>query len=100
MAAAALEEITLHPGDEPVLSFRVILLLGLGLYLAGVEGSALRAYRVFPPERATAVLVLAALLLLGGSLDGLVLLVLIDVVIFVTLVAEGIRLERPQPVNA
>ena len=94
LSAAALEQMTVHPGDHLELAFRVILLLGLGLFYGGVEGAALRAFHVFPPERAVAVATLVVLLLAGGSLNGFVLLVMVDVIMFVTLVFEGRRVGR------
>lgn len=93
-SAAALEEVTLHPKDGLDLIFRVILLLGLGLFFGGIEGGVLRAFHVFPPERAVAVAAMAVLLLAGGSLDGLWLLVIVDLIILVTLVLEGRRIGR------
>lgn len=94
VSAAALEEITLHPRDELPQEFRVMLLIGLGMFFAGIELSALRAYHVVPPERAAGLVVLGALLLFGGSLDGLWLLGAIDLVILVTLIFEARRLEH------
>ncbi|MEQ8841546.1 MAG: low temperature requirement protein A [Acidimicrobiales bacterium] len=95
LSAAALEEITLHPSDPLPLEFRVMLLIGLTMYVLAVEVSAWRAYHVIPPERAAGAIVLAGVLLLGGSLDGVWLLVLIDTVVLVTFGLESRRLERP-----
>lgn len=94
VSAAALEEITLHPSADLPLEFRVMLLIGLGMFFAGIEFSALRAFHVVPLERALAIVALAALLLLGGSLEGLWLLAAIDLVILVALVFEARRLEH------
>ncbi|MEM9200575.1 MAG: low temperature requirement protein A [Actinomycetota bacterium] len=96
LAAAALEEITLHPLDELHFEFRMIMLIGLLLFFGAVELAAMRAYHVVPPERAVAMVVLAILLFAGGSLDGLWLLAIIDAVIVVTLLAESIRLDHPE----
>ncbi|MDW3220298.1 MAG: low temperature requirement protein A [Acidimicrobiales bacterium] len=94
-SAAALEEITLHPDDTLDYGVRMMLLLGLGLFFGGVELATLRAYHVVPPERAGAIAVLAAVLFLGENVDGIWLLAAIDLVIFITLVLEGRRLEHP-----
>ena len=95
MSAAALEEITLHPSAELHLEFRVMLLIGLGMFFGAVELSALRSFHVIPPERGMAIAALAALLLAGGSLSGIWLLVAIDALILVTLGVEARRLEHP-----
>jgi low temperature requirement protein LtrA len=94
VSAAALEEITLHPLDDLHLEFRIMLLIGLGMFFAGIELSALRAFHVVPIERAVAMAVLAALLLFGGSVDGLWLLGAIDLVILAALILEARRLEH------
>lgn len=95
VAAAALEEITLHPSDELSFEFRVMLLIGLAMFFGGVEFAAMRAFHVVPPERAIAVVVLAVVLLVGLPVKGILLLAIIDVVILVTLVLEGRRIESP-----
>jgi len=95
MSAAALEEITLHPKDELPLEFRVMLLIGLGMFFGAVELSALRAFHVVPPERGLAIVALTVLLLVGGSLAGIWLLVAIDVLILLTLAFEARRIEHP-----
>ena len=94
VSAAALEEITLHPLDDLHLEFRIMLLIGLGMFFAGIELSALRAFHVVPIERAVAMAVLAALLLFGGSVDGLWLLGAIDLVILAALILEARLLEH------
>ena len=95
VSAAALEEITLHPSDELHFEFRVMLLIGLGMFFGGVEFAAMRAFHVVPPERALAVVVLAVLLLVDLPIKGIFLLAIIDVVILATLVLEGRRIESP-----
>ncbi|GJM37053.1 MAG: hypothetical protein DHS20C19_04200 [Acidimicrobiales bacterium] len=95
-SAAALEEITLHPDHTLDYSVRMMLLLGLGMFFGGVELAALRAYHVVPPERAVAIVVMAGVLFLGENVDGIWLLAALDLVIFVTLVLEGRRLEHPR----
>ncbi len=94
VSAAALEEITLHPSSDLDLEFRVMLLVGLVMFFGGIEAAVLRAFRVFPPERALAMAALAALLLGGSTIDGLWLIVAIDLIILVALVFEGRRVER------
>ena len=94
VSAAALEEITLHPGSELDLEFRVMLLIGLVMFFGGIEAAVLRAFHVFPPERALAMAALAALLLGGGALEGLWLIVAIDLIVLVALAFEGRRVER------
>lgn len=95
VSAAALEEITLHPGDTLPSEFRVMLAVGLGLYFASIESAAFRAFRIVPPERAVAMLAAGAVLLVGGDLHGLWLLASIDAIVLVALVVETRRVERP-----
>lgn len=93
MCAAALEEITLHPGDPLEPAFRWLLIGGIGLHLLGVGGAVLRAFRVAAVERAVgaAVVVLAVLLL--RNTDGLVVLAVVDVLLIVMLIVEHRRIE-------
>lgn len=93
LSAAAIEEIALHPSDPLPLAFRLMLLAGLALFLGGVGIGVIRAYGVLPKERSLAAFALAALLLLGEDLDGVYQIVLIDVTIFVVLLAEHLRIE-------
>lgn len=93
LAAAALEEITLHPTDPLEPAFSWMLFIGLALFLGGVGLAVARAFRVVAKERIVAGLVVAAVLATTGSVDGLAVLVIIDVVLFAMLVAEQIRVE-------
>ncbi len=94
LAAAALEEITLHPNHELPANFRVMLVGGMSLIIAGVAAGVWRAFRAVAKERLVAAVVLAALATAAGSVDGVVLLVLVDVVILATLVVEHRRIEH------
>jgi low temperature requirement protein LtrA len=60
LAAAALEEITLHPGDELPIEFRWMFWIGLGLYLGGIELAVFRSFRRFALERNITAIVLGA----------------------------------------
>ena len=94
LAAAALEEITLHPGDQLHSEYRWMLFAGLTLYLGGIDLAVLRAFRRFAWERYAAAVVVAALVLPPLDVSGLTLLVAVDITLFVMLVAEHLRLER------
>ncbi|MGH9137884.1 MAG: low temperature requirement protein A [Acidimicrobiales bacterium] len=94
LAAAALEEITLHPTDDLALAFRLMFAGGLVLSVVGMAAAIWRAFRKLPRERMLAAGVLVPVLLLAGGLDGVVLLVVVDVVVAATLVAEHVRVER------
>jgi low temperature requirement protein LtrA len=94
LAAAALEEIALHPSDPVAENFRLMLFAGLALTAVSVGIAIWRAFRVVPPERSVAVVVLGLLILLAGSWNGVVLLVAIDVVILGTLIVENRRIEN------
>ena len=93
VAAAGLEEITLHPSDVLPQEFRVMFLIGLILFFVSIELSALRAFHRVPPERAVAIIALTVVVLAGESLEGIWMLAIVDGIIFVALVLEAIRLE-------
>jgi low temperature requirement protein LtrA len=94
LTAAALEEIALHPTDDLILAFRLMFAGGLVLSVIGIAAAIWRAFRKLPRERVVAAGVLVPVLLLGGGLDGIVLLVAVDLVVAATLVAEHVRVER------
>ena len=92
-AAAAVEEILLHPSDRLYAEFRTMLVVGLGLMVLGITLAVYRAYRIIAKERVVALAAIAVLALISGSWDGVWLLVAVDVVIFAALVAEHLRIE-------
>ena len=94
VAAAALEEIALHPRDEVPLEFRVMMATGLFLFLIGVYLAVWRAFRAQARERLTGALVIAGIVFAGGSIEGLNLLTLVVITMFVVLVIEHRRIER------
>lgn len=94
MSAAALEEISLHPDDAIPLAFKGMLAGGLFLFLVGVFLAVWRAYRAQAIERLTGAIVIAAVVFVAGSLDGVIVLVLVVLVMFVVLVTEHRRVER------
>ena len=93
LAAAALEEITLHPKDELPLEFRWMLFGGMALFYGGVAISVFRAFRIVARERLSGAAVLAVIIAVSGSVDGLTLLVLVDLLLVLVLIAEHIRIE-------
>jgi low temperature requirement protein LtrA len=94
LAAAALEEIALHPRDPVPLEFRIMMATGLFLFLTGVYLAVWRAFRAQARERLLGALVIAGIIFLGASLEGLNLLTLVVVVMFVVLVIEHRRIQR------
>ena len=96
-SAAALEEITLHPEDPLPLEFRVMMFSGLALFFLGVLVDVYRAYGVIARERVVGGALTVVLLLAGSDLDGVVLLLLLDLLILLVLVFEHQRVERSQP---
>lgn len=96
LAAAALEEITLHPTDHLETPFRWMLFAGLAFYLVGVTVAVWRAFRIVAIERLATIAVLAVVTLAGTDLDGLVLLVIVDLALAAMLAIEHIRVERLQ----
>jgi low temperature requirement protein LtrA len=98
LIAAALEEITLHPSDSLDVAFRWMLYGGLILYFGGVAVSVWRAFRVIAKERAVGLVVLLVPVLVAGTISGLALLIITNVLLLAVLVAEQIRIEgRPSP---
>lgn len=91
LSAAGLEHITLHPSEPADISFRLMLLGGLALFFLGLAGAVLRAHSVLAIERGVVLVAVAAVLLLGGSADGVTLLILLDLLLFVMLVVEATR---------
>lgn len=91
--AAAAEEILLHPKDAVHTEFLVMFVGGLGLYFGGIAVAALRAYRIVAAERIAGFTAIALVAYLGRSWDGVVLLIVVDVILLVTLVAEQLRVE-------
>jgi len=96
VSAAALEEITLHPGDALHDEFRLMLFAGLGLFALGITVSILRAFKVWAKERIAALAAIGVLLAISGSWDAVWLLVAIDAVILASLAVEHHRIERAQ----
>ena len=92
--AAATEEILLHPGDSVPAEFRVMFVAGLALFLGGVAIAVFRAFRAIAKERMAAMVAIAVLALIGGSVDGVALLLAIDAVLAVGLLAEHLRVEQ------
>jgi low temperature requirement protein LtrA len=93
VAAAALEEIMLHPADPLPTAFRWMLFIGISGYLIGVALSVLRAYSVLAVERLVAVAALAVLIAASASLAGLWLLIAVDVLLLAVLAVEHYRVE-------
>jgi len=94
-SAASLEEITLHPSDHLDTPFRLMLLGGLALGVFGIAAASWRAFRVLPRERIAFTLVVAVVIqLVGGSVAGVVLLVIVDVLMALTFAFESRRSER------
>ncbi|HEY5685777.1 MAG TPA: low temperature requirement protein A [Acidimicrobiia bacterium] len=94
LAAAALEEIALHPRDTVPLEFRAMIAAGLFLFLIGVYLAVWRAFRAQARERLVGAVVIAGIVFVGASLEGLNLLTLVVVVMFVVLVIEHRRIQR------
>lgn len=91
--AAAAEEILLQPTDAVHTEFLVMFAAGLALFFGGIAFAVFRAFRVIAVERLSATVVIAVLAYVGRSWDGVTLLVSVDVVLFLSLVAEHFRVE-------
>ncbi len=95
LSAAALEEITLHPGDPLPLAFRLMLFGGLALSMTGVAAAILRTFGVIAKERLAAAVALFGLAIASTDLDGVMLLLAVDALLLTTLVIEHLRIEHP-----
>lgn len=91
--AAAAEEILLHPRDAVHTEFLVMFVGGLGLFFGGIAVAVYRAYRVVAKERIVAMIVVSLVALLGRSADGVMLFIVVDIILFVTLLVENRRVE-------
>lgn len=91
--AAAAEEILLHPRDAVHTEFLIMFVGGLVFFFGGIAGAVFRGYRVIAKERLIAVTAIALIAFVGNSLDGVVLLIVVDVILLVTLFAENRRVE-------
>ncbi len=96
LAAAALEEITLHPRDVVPLEFRAMLAGGLAMFLIGVFLAVWRAFRAQARERLVGAIVIAGIVFLGASLEGLNMLTLVVIVLFLVLAVEHRRIKQRQ----
>ena len=96
VAAAALEEIMLHPGDPLAGAFRWMLFLGISAYLFGVIMSVVRAYAVLAVERMVTIAVLGLLIATTALLPGVWLLIAVDLLLLVALAIEHYRVEIAQ----
>ena len=96
LSAAALEEIALHPRDPVHLEFRAMLAGGIFLFLIGVFLAVWRAFRAQATERLVGAIVIATLVFVGGSLEGVLLLTLVVAVMFIVLFLEHQRVEQLQ----
>jgi low temperature requirement protein LtrA len=95
LAAAALEEIALHPTDPVPRAFRAMLLGGLVLHLGGVAGAVARSFHVVARERIVAAVVIAGVLAAARNVDGVVVLLAIDAILAGMLLVEHLRIEGP-----
>ncbi len=94
LAAAALEEVTIHP-DEPLDAvWRWMLFIGLTSFLLGIVAAVYRAYGMIARERLIAIALLAVLLPVAAGIDGLAVLLLVDIILAGMVVTEHIRIER------
>ncbi len=93
LSAVAMEQMALHPSDPLGAAFRAMGATGIVLYFGGVGIGVYRAFGAFARERFVAVIAICLLMLFGADVDGVVLLVSIDVILLATLVFEHLRIE-------
>ncbi len=93
--AVALEEVTLHPTDPLSGTFRAIGGAGFVLFFGGLSVGVYRAFRVVAKERIAVMVAIVVLSIAAGSVDGILLFIAIDLIIFAALAVEHLRIERP-----
>ena len=93
LSAVAMEEMALYPSDPLPAAFRAMGAAGIVLYFGGVGIGVYRAFGAFARERFVAVFAICALMLFGSDINGVILLVSIDVILLATLVFEHLRIE-------
>lgn len=92
LAASALEEVALHPGEPLPTPFTVMLVGGLALYLGSMGAAVARAFGVIAMERLVGMGVIA-LTALVPRVSGLGLVVAVDLILATLLVVEQRRIE-------
>jgi hypothetical protein len=93
LAAAALEEIALHPTDVVPTAFLGMMGGGLAMIAVGVIAAIWRAYRLVAWERLVGAIAIVALVWVGSGLEGVALLWLIVAAIAFTFYVEHRRIE-------
>jgi low temperature requirement protein LtrA len=96
LTAVGFEEMALHPDEPPGDAYRFMAAAGLALFLGGITAAVYRSFQQVAKERLAAAAAVALLMVIGRDLNGVWLIVLIDVIVFVMLAVEHIRIEgRP-----
>ena len=93
LSAVAMEEMTLHPTDPLPAAFRAMGAAGILLYFGGVGIGVYRSFATIARERFVAVGVIIVLMGVGDDIDGVVLIVGIDLILLATLIFEHRRIE-------
>jgi low temperature requirement protein LtrA len=93
LSAVAMEEMTLHPTDPLPAAFRTMGAAGILLYFGGVGIGVYRSFATIARERFIAVAAIILLMGVGGDINGVVLLVGIDLILLATLIFEHRRIE-------
>jgi hypothetical protein len=83
----------LHPSDPLPAAFRAMGAAGFVLYFGGVGIGVYRSFAAVARERFVAVALMIVLMLVGEEVDGVVLLVGINVILLATLIVEHLRIE-------
>lgn len=93
LSAVAMEEMTLHPTDPLPAAFRAMGAAGVLLFFGGVGIGVYRSFATIARERFVAVGVIIVLMGVGDDIDGVVLIVGIDLILLATLIFEHRRIE-------
>jgi low temperature requirement protein LtrA len=93
--AVAIEEIAIHPTSPVGRPYQSMLIGGLLAITTAMTVVVYRSYKKVPWERWVALVVIAAVLVMGAEWDGMIVLLVVDLLIAGMLVVEYQRVEAP-----
>lgn len=93
LTAVAFEEMALHPDEPTPAAFRAMAVVGIALFFGGISGAVYRAFAAVAKERLIAVGVIGVLMILASDVNGVWLIVMIDVIVVSMLAIEHRRIE-------
>ena len=93
LTAVAFEQMAVHPDEPTPAAFRAMAVVGIAAVLRRHVIAVYRAFHAVAKERLVAIGAVAILMVVAGDVDGVWLIVLIDVIVFTMLATEHLRIE-------